>query len=37
MAMMFSQVYFHKVRVILDYHLHHAVQAMRTPVCAARS
>lgn len=26
--MMFSQVYFHKVRVILDYHLHHAVEAI---------
>lgn len=24
--MMFSQIYFHKVRVILDYHLHHAVE-----------
>ena len=26
--MMFSQVYFHKARVILDYHLHHAVEAL---------
>jgi HD superfamily phosphohydrolase len=26
--MMFSQVYFHKTRVILDYHLHHAVEEL---------
>jgi len=26
--MMFSQVYFHKARVILDYHLHHAVEEL---------
>jgi HD superfamily phosphohydrolase len=26
--MMFSQVYFHKTRVILDYHLHEAVKSM---------
>ncbi len=26
--MMFNQVYFHKTRVILDYHLHYAVQSM---------
>lgn len=26
--MMFNQVYFHKTRVILDHHLHHAVEAL---------
>jgi HD superfamily phosphohydrolase len=26
--MMFSQIYFHKARVILDYHLHHAVEEL---------
>jgi HD superfamily phosphohydrolase len=26
--MMFSQVYFHKVRTVLDHHLHHAIEAI---------